>query len=513
MQEQGIESQEAFEEIQEMDMEDWAAIDNMAEQYYAETVREVQDARDIIPKEDLEPVEKSAKDLTKAMDSYRETEQDCGHPQKKTWKGYQKQHQENKESIRQYRETYQRGEALPVKEAAGKKATDSLAQSATYFEDRRKELQEKYQQEIAESQKERKALQEEVTQLKTVIQDLRESARKNELQLTMGYQECVAGYEALQERVEATQKRFWYVKQFRKDMADTIKETYDKVKDTPRRVKKAVENTACAVIDDAYTKTADVFYKTGQKIDQKRDQTLEHTRYWTEKRPEREEKKAQQKAAVYIRTEGPERAEDDSLEIMQAAQVGPLEKAQEQSKEAVYTQTEGQDKEPSREKGKAAHTLNDLKEGMGKAPEESTEKKAPEKDPYSREAIQELSEALNQQKQKLQENYKEWRQHFQHTDLSDRTAPLAIRDDMGPLEIMQAAQVGLPERSQEQAAREEAVNVQTAEKTTKVQQTVTVEKKEPERIQTTGHDIQKPTAGRHYIKNGWKGPERKGAER
>ena len=84
---------------------------------------------------------------------------------------------------------------------------------------------------------------------------------------------------------------------------------------------------------------------------------------------------------------------------------------------------------------------------------------------------------------------------------------------MGPLEIMQAAQVGLPERSREQAAREEAVNVQTAEKTAKVQQTVTVEKKEPERIQTTGHDIQKPTAGRHYIKNGRKGPERKGAER
>ena len=100
---------------------------------------------------------------------------------------------------------------------------------------------------------------------------------------------------------------------------------------------------------------------------------------------------------------------------MQAAQVGPLEKAPEQNKEAVYTQTEGQDKEPSREKGKAAHTLNDLKEGMGKAPEESAEKKAPEKCPYSREAIQELSEALNQQKQKLQEDYKEWRQHFQHT--------------------------------------------------------------------------------------------------
>lgn len=513
MQEQGIESQEAFDEIQEMDREDWAAIDDMAEQYYAETVREVEDARDIIPKEDLEPVEKSAKDLTQAMDSYRETEQDCGHPQKKTWKSYQKQHQENKKNIRQYRETYQRGEALPVKEAAGKKATESLSQSAAYFEAQRKELQEKYQQEIAESQKERKALQEEVSRLKDVIHDLRESARKNELQLTMGYQECVAGYEALQERVEATQKRFWYVKKFRKDMADTIKETYDKVKDTPRRVKEAVENTACAVIDDAYTKTAGVFYKTGQKIDQKRDQTLEHTRYWTEKRPEREEKKAQQKNTVYIRTEGPERAEDDSLEIMQAAQVGSLEKAPEQNKEAVYTQTEGQDKEPSREKGKAAHTLNDLKEGMGKAPEESAEKKAPEKDPYSREAIQELSEALNQQKQKLQEDYKEWRQHFQHTDLSDRTAPLAIRDDMGPLEIMQAAQVGLPERSREQAAREEAVNVQTAEKTAKVQQTVTVEKKEPERIQTTGHDIQKPTAGRHYIKNGRKGPERKGAER
>lgn len=509
MQEQGIENQEAFEEIQEMDREDWAAIDDMAEQYYAETVREVEDARDIIPKEDLEPVEKSAKDLTKAMDSYRETEQDCGHPQKKTWKGYQKQHQENKKNIRQYRKTCQRGEALPVKEAAGKKATESLSQSAAYFETQRKELQEKYQQEIAESQKERKALQEEVSRLKDVIHDLRESARKNELQLTMGYQECVAGYEALQERVEATQKRFWYVKKFRKDMADTIKETYDKVKDTPRRVKEAVENTACAVIDDAYTKTAGVFYKTGQKI----DQTLEHTRYWTEKRPEREEKKAQQRTAVYIRTEGPERAADDSLEIMQAAQVGPLEKAPEQSKEAVYPKTEGQDKEPSQEKGKAAHTLNDLKEGMGKALEESAEKKAPAKDPYSREAIQELSEELNQQKQKLQEEYKEWRQHFQHTDLPDRTVPLAIRDDMGPLEIMQAAQVGLPERSREQAAREEAVNVQTAEKTAKVQQTVTVEKKEPERIQTTGHDIQKPTAGRHYIKNGRKGPERKGAER
>ena len=265
MQEQGIENQEAFEEIQEMDMEDWAAIDDMAEQYYAETVREVEDARDTIPREDLEPVEKSAKDLTKAMDSYRETEQDCGHPQKKTWKGYQKQHQENKENIRQYRETYQKGEALPVKEAAGKKATESLSQSAAYFETQRKELQEKYQLEIAESQKERKALQEEVSRLKDVIHDLRESARKNELQLTMGYQECVAGYEALQERVEATQKRFWYVKKFRKDMADTIKETYDKVKDTPRRVKEAVENTACAVIDDAYTKTAGVFYKTGQK--------------------------------------------------------------------------------------------------------------------------------------------------------------------------------------------------------------------------------------------------------
>lgn len=432
MQEQGIENQEALEEIQEMDMEDWAAIDDMAEQYYAETVREVEDARDIIPREDLEPVEKSAKDLTKAMDSYRETEQDCGHPQKKTWKGYQKQHQENKENIRQYRKTYQKGEALPVKEAAGKKATESLSQSAAYFETQRKELQEKYQLEIAESQKERKALQEEVSRLKDVIHDLRESARKNELQLTMGYQECVAGYEALQERVEATQKRFWYVKKFRRDMADTIKETYDKVKDTPRRVKEAVENTACAVIDDAYTKTAGVFYKTGQKIDQKRDQT---------------------------------------------------------------------------------HTLNDLKEGIGKAPEESAEKKAPEKDPYSREAIQELSEELNQQKQKLQEDYKEWRQHFQHTDLPDRTESFAIRDDLGPLEIMQAAQVGLPERSREQAPREEAVNVQTAEKTAKVQQTVTVEKEEPKRTQTAGHDIQKPPAGRHYVKNGRKGPDRKGAER
>jgi flagellin-like hook-associated protein FlgL len=490
MQEQGIENQEAFEEIQEMDMEDWAAIDDMAEQYYAETVREVEDARDTIPREDLEPVEKSAKDLTKAMDSYRETEQDCGHPQKKTWKGYQKQHQENKENIRQYRETYQKGEALPVKEAAGKKATESLSQSAAYFETQRKELQEKYQLEIAESQKERKALQEEVSRLKDVIHDLRESARKNELQLTMGYQECVAGYEALQERVEATQKRFWYVKKFRKDMADTIKETYDKVKDTPRRVKEAVENTACAVIDDAYTKTAGVFYKTGQKIDQKRDQTLEHTRYWTEKRPEREERKAQQRTAVYIRAEGPEREE-----------------------EAVYTQAEGQDRKPLSEKGKAAHTLNGLKEGVGKAPEESAEKKAPERDPYSREAIQELLEELNQQKQKLQEDYKEWRQHFQHTDLPDRTESFAIRDDMGPLEIMQAAQVGLPERSREQAPREEAVNVQTAEKTTKVQQTVTVEKKEPKRTQTTGHDIQKPPAGRHYVKNGRKGPDRKGAER
>ena len=38
MQEQGIESQEAFDEIQEMDREDWAAIDDLAELYYAETL-------------------------------------------------------------------------------------------------------------------------------------------------------------------------------------------------------------------------------------------------------------------------------------------------------------------------------------------------------------------------------------------------------------------------------------------------------------------------------------------
>ena len=86
----------------------------------------------------------------------------------------------------------------------------------------------------------------------------------------------------MQQKVQESTKRFWYIKKFREDMSNTIKEAYVSVKNTPQRVKDAIEQTACAVIDDAYTKTAGIFFRVAQSIDQKKEQALGHTRYWKE---------------------------------------------------------------------------------------------------------------------------------------------------------------------------------------------------------------------------------------
>lgn len=260
----------------------WQAIESSIQTYTDGTKDQIASLESTVPETVRETVAKGAGDYIQSMSAYRETEQYSGVPQPSVWDESKIQYNRNSDAIAILKKAYTEGRTPLEKEEALQSVMESLQNAADYFSSRQKTLASQRGADIEISKREKIRLEAQVKELQSVIMELRETAEKHELHLTQSYQTLAHSYDELQQKVQESTKRFWYIKKFREDMSNTIKEAYISVKNTPQRVKDAIEQTACAVIDDAYTKTAGIFYRVGQSIDQKKEQALGHTRYWNE---------------------------------------------------------------------------------------------------------------------------------------------------------------------------------------------------------------------------------------
>lgn len=260
----------------------WQAIETSAQAYTDGTKNQIASLESTVPEIIRETVAKGAGDYIKSMSAYRETEQYSGVPQPSVWDESKVQYNRNSDAIAILKKAYTEGRTPLEKEEALQGVMGALQNAADYFSNQQKILASQHGTDIEISKREKIRLEAQVKELQSVIMELRETAEKHELHLTQSYQTLAHSYDELQQKVEESTKRFWYIKKFRTDISNTIKDAYVSVKNTPQRVKDAIEQTACAVIDDAYTKTAGIFYRVGQSIDQQKEQTLGHTRYWKE---------------------------------------------------------------------------------------------------------------------------------------------------------------------------------------------------------------------------------------
>ncbi|WP_288878580.1 hypothetical protein [Megasphaera massiliensis] len=260
----------------------WQAIESSIQTYTDGMKNQIASLESTVPETVRETVAKGAGDYIKSMSAYRETEQYSGVPQPSVWDESKIQYNRNSDAIAILKKAYTEGRTPLEKEEALQSVIQSLQNAADYFSSQQKTLASQRGADIEISKRERIRLEAQVKELQSVIMELRETAEKHELHLTQSYQTLAQSYDELQQKVQESTKRFWYIKKFREDMSNTIKEAYVSVKNTPQRVKDAIEQTACAVIDDAYTKTAGIFFRVAQSIDQKKEQALGHTRYWKE---------------------------------------------------------------------------------------------------------------------------------------------------------------------------------------------------------------------------------------
>ena len=218
----------------------WQAIESSIQTYTDGMKNQIASLESTVPETVRETVAKGAGDYIKSMSAYRETEQYSGVPQPSVWDESKIQYNRNSDAIAILKKAYTEGRTPLEKEEALQSVIQSLQNAADYFSSQQKTLASQRGADIEISKRERIRLEAQVKELQSVIMELRETAEKHELHLTQSYQTLAQSYDELQQKVQESTKRFWYIKKFREDMSNTINEAYVAVKNPPQGVKDAI---------------------------------------------------------------------------------------------------------------------------------------------------------------------------------------------------------------------------------------------------------------------------------